>query len=133
MFFFFSFPNFFQVINLYLDLLKERELREPSKFLKCHFFNTFFYKKVCPYILFVFSPFSYTSNILVKCASSVCMRLLHDALFPNIIKYPPKQPSCFIGMPMPFNAVLDQMSYLWCPVLLPSLPYFVAIVLCVVF
>ncbi|GJN31917.1 hypothetical protein PR202_gb20372 [Eleusine coracana subsp. coracana] len=35
-----------EVINLYLDLLKEREQREPSKFLKCHFFNTFFYKKV---------------------------------------------------------------------------------------
>ncbi|XP_062210483.1 ubiquitin-like-specific protease ESD4 [Phragmites australis] len=35
-----------EVINLYLDLLKERELREPSKFLKCHFFNTFFYKKL---------------------------------------------------------------------------------------
>ncbi|KAG8052289.1 hypothetical protein GUJ93_ZPchr0001g32275 [Zizania palustris] len=34
------------VINLYLELLKERELREPSKFLKCHFFNTFFYKKL---------------------------------------------------------------------------------------
>ncbi|KAL6626213.1 hypothetical protein ACP70R_029939 [Stipagrostis hirtigluma subsp. patula] len=35
-----------EVINLYLDLLKERELREPNKFLKCHFFNTFFYKKL---------------------------------------------------------------------------------------
>uniref|UniRef100_A0A0A8YUD7 Ubiquitin-like protease family profile domain-containing protein n=1 Tax=Arundo donax TaxID=35708 RepID=A0A0A8YUD7_ARUDO len=35
-----------EVINLYLDLLKERELREPTKFLKCHFFNTFFYKKL---------------------------------------------------------------------------------------
>ncbi|OEL23578.1 Ubiquitin-like-specific protease ESD4 [Dichanthelium oligosanthes] len=35
-----------EVINLYLDLLKERELREPGKFLKCHFFNTFFYKKL---------------------------------------------------------------------------------------
>ncbi|KAK8452755.1 hypothetical protein SEVIR_5G162800v4 [Setaria viridis] len=35
-----------EVINLYLDLLKERELRQPSKFLKCHFFNTFFYKKL---------------------------------------------------------------------------------------
>ncbi|XP_066306272.1 ubiquitin-like-specific protease ESD4 [Miscanthus floridulus] len=35
-----------EVINLYLDLLKERELREPRKFLKCHFFNTFFYKKL---------------------------------------------------------------------------------------
>ncbi|CAO2173732.1 unnamed protein product [Urochloa humidicola] len=35
-----------EVINLYLDLLKEREQREPSKFLKCHFFNTFFYKKL---------------------------------------------------------------------------------------
>uniref|UniRef100_J3KZR8 Ubiquitin-like protease family profile domain-containing protein n=1 Tax=Oryza brachyantha TaxID=4533 RepID=J3KZR8_ORYBR len=35
-----------EVINLYLELLKERELREPSKFLKCHFFNTFFYKKL---------------------------------------------------------------------------------------
>ena len=31
---------------MYLELLKERELREPNKFLKCHFFNTFFYKKV---------------------------------------------------------------------------------------
>ncbi|XP_044976016.1 ubiquitin-like-specific protease ESD4 isoform X2 [Hordeum vulgare subsp. vulgare] len=35
-----------EVINLYLELLKERELREPTKFLKCHFFNTFFYKKL---------------------------------------------------------------------------------------
>ena len=31
---------------MYLELLKERERREPKKFLKCHFFNTFFYKKV---------------------------------------------------------------------------------------
>jgi sentrin-specific protease 1 len=35
-----------EVINLYLELLKEREKREPKKFLKCHFFNTFFYKKI---------------------------------------------------------------------------------------
>ncbi|CAA0834822.1 Ubiquitin-like-specific protease ESD4 [Striga hermonthica] len=35
-----------EVINLYLYLLKEREEREPQKFLKCHFFNTFFYKKL---------------------------------------------------------------------------------------
>jgi len=35
-----------EVINLYLELLKEREKREPKRFLKCHFFNTFFYKKV---------------------------------------------------------------------------------------
>eukprot|EP01018_Ginkgo_biloba_P003561 Gb_16894 [translate_table: standard] len=35
-----------EVINLYLELLKERETREPKKFLKCHFFNTFFYKKL---------------------------------------------------------------------------------------
>lgn len=35
-----------QVINVYLELLKERERREPKKFLNCHFFNTFFYKKV---------------------------------------------------------------------------------------
>ncbi|KAJ1407653.1 Ulp1 protease family, C-terminal catalytic domain [Sesbania bispinosa] len=35
-----------EVINLYLELLKEREQREPQKFLKCHFFNTFFYKKL---------------------------------------------------------------------------------------
>ncbi|XP_038694179.1 ubiquitin-like-specific protease ESD4 isoform X2 [Tripterygium wilfordii] len=36
-----------EVINLYLELLKERETREPEKFLRCHFFNTFFYKKAC--------------------------------------------------------------------------------------
>lgn len=36
-----------QVINVYMQLLKEREVREPDKFLKCHFFNTFFYNKVC--------------------------------------------------------------------------------------
>lgn len=36
----------FQVINLYFELLKEREKRNPKEFLKCHFFNTFFYKKV---------------------------------------------------------------------------------------
>ncbi|XP_026655903.2 ubiquitin-like-specific protease ESD4 isoform X2 [Phoenix dactylifera] len=35
-----------EVINLYLELLKERERREPKKFLKCHFFNTFFFKKI---------------------------------------------------------------------------------------
>ncbi|KAI6684089.1 hypothetical protein NL676_030002 [Syzygium grande] len=35
-----------EVINLYLELLKEREKRNPQKFLKCHFFNTFFYKKL---------------------------------------------------------------------------------------
>uniref|UniRef100_A0A0E0KDL2 Ubiquitin-like protease family profile domain-containing protein n=1 Tax=Oryza punctata TaxID=4537 RepID=A0A0E0KDL2_ORYPU len=35
-----------EVINLYLELLKERETREPKRFLKCHFFNTFFYKKL---------------------------------------------------------------------------------------
>lgn len=35
-----------EVINLYIELLKEREKREPNRFLKCHFFNTFFYKKL---------------------------------------------------------------------------------------
>ncbi|GKB01554.1 ubiquitin-like-specific protease ESD4 [Tanacetum coccineum] len=35
-----------EVINIYLDLLKERELREPKKYLKCHFFHTFFYPKL---------------------------------------------------------------------------------------
>ncbi|CAN6226538.1 unnamed protein product [Urochloa humidicola] len=35
-----------EVINLYIELLKERVKREPEKFLKCHFFNTFFYKKL---------------------------------------------------------------------------------------
>ncbi|KAI3864572.1 hypothetical protein MKX03_017029 [Papaver bracteatum] len=35
-----------EVINVYFELLKEREQREPKKFLKCHFFNTFFYKKL---------------------------------------------------------------------------------------
>ncbi|XP_048428280.1 ubiquitin-like-specific protease ESD4 [Pyrus x bretschneideri] len=35
-----------EVINVYLELLKEREKREPQKFLKCHFFNTFFYTKL---------------------------------------------------------------------------------------
>ncbi|KAK9076116.1 hypothetical protein SSX86_004449 [Deinandra increscens subsp. villosa] len=35
-----------EVINIYLELLKEREKKEPTKFLKCHFFNTFFYKKL---------------------------------------------------------------------------------------
>jgi hypothetical protein len=43
-------PDYFQVINLYLELLKERELSEPNKFVKCHFFNTFFYKKVHYYV-----------------------------------------------------------------------------------
>jgi hypothetical protein len=37
---------FLQVINLYIELLKERAEREPKRFLKCHFFNTFFYRKV---------------------------------------------------------------------------------------
>uniref|UniRef100_M4FAE8 Ubiquitin-like protease family profile domain-containing protein n=1 Tax=Brassica campestris TaxID=3711 RepID=M4FAE8_BRACM len=35
-----------EVINVYLELLKERETREPKNYLKCHFFNTFFYKKL---------------------------------------------------------------------------------------
>ncbi|CAN6878321.1 unnamed protein product [Brassica oleracea] len=35
-----------EVINVYLELLKERETREPKKYFKCHFFNTFFYKKL---------------------------------------------------------------------------------------
>ncbi|PNT74585.1 putative ubiquitin-like-specific protease 1B isoform X2 [Brachypodium distachyon] len=35
-----------EVVNLYLELLKERAEREPTRFLKCHFFNTFFYKKL---------------------------------------------------------------------------------------
>ncbi|GAB4851292.1 hypothetical protein Ancab_030588 [Ancistrocladus abbreviatus] len=35
-----------EVINLFLVLLKERERRDPKRFLKCHFFNTFFYKKL---------------------------------------------------------------------------------------
>ncbi|XP_013632032.1 PREDICTED: putative ubiquitin-like-specific protease 1B isoform X3 [Brassica oleracea var. oleracea] len=34
------------VINLYLELLKERETRDPQKYFKCHFFNTFFYVKL---------------------------------------------------------------------------------------
>ncbi|KAJ9181912.1 hypothetical protein P3X46_005955 [Hevea brasiliensis] len=47
-----------EVINLYLELLKEREKREPQKFLKCHFFSTFFYKKVV--CLHSFFDHSYT-------------------------------------------------------------------------
>ncbi|KAF8006788.1 hypothetical protein BT93_K0948 [Corymbia citriodora subsp. variegata] len=35
-----------EVINLYLELLKEREKRDPQKFFKCHFFSTFFYEKL---------------------------------------------------------------------------------------
>ncbi|EOA16795.1 hypothetical protein CARUB_v10005015mg [Capsella rubella] len=37
-----------EVINLYLELLKERETSYPQKysFVKCHFFNTFFYVKL---------------------------------------------------------------------------------------
>ncbi|CAH2079533.1 unnamed protein product [Thlaspi arvense] len=35
-----------EVINVYLELLKERETRDPQKYLKCHFFNTFFYIKL---------------------------------------------------------------------------------------
>ncbi|KAF3793220.1 Ubiquitin-like-specific protease [Nymphaea thermarum] len=37
---------YYLVINLYLELLKEREIRNPKQFLRCHFFNTFFYKKL---------------------------------------------------------------------------------------
>ncbi|KAA3467911.1 ubiquitin-like-specific protease ESD4 [Gossypium australe] len=53
-----------EVINLYLELLKERENREPKKFLKCHFFNTFFYKKVVSVLdfltlLFHFNLYNY--------------------------------------------------------------------------
>eukprot|EP00249_Psilotum_nudum_P021340 c28075_g1_i1 orf=234-1871(+) len=35
-----------EVINLYFELLKERQIREPKDCLKCHFFNTFFYNKL---------------------------------------------------------------------------------------
>ncbi|KAI3961201.1 hypothetical protein MKX01_035787 [Papaver californicum] len=35
-----------EVTNVYFELLKEREQRDPKKFLKCHFFNTFFYNKL---------------------------------------------------------------------------------------
>ncbi|KAG0600663.1 hypothetical protein M758_11G051800 [Ceratodon purpureus] len=35
-----------EVINVYMQLLKDRENRNPDKFLKCHFFNTFFYNKL---------------------------------------------------------------------------------------
>ncbi|XP_019087538.1 PREDICTED: putative ubiquitin-like-specific protease 1B [Camelina sativa] len=35
-----------KVVNLCLQLLKERETRDPQKFFKCHFFNTFFYVKL---------------------------------------------------------------------------------------
>ncbi|MCO5591777.1 hypothetical protein L7F22_045769 [Adiantum nelumboides] len=35
-----------EVINLYLELLKEREYREKNLYLKCHFFNTFFFNKL---------------------------------------------------------------------------------------
>ncbi|KAL5724769.1 Ulp1 peptidase [Ranunculus cassubicifolius] len=35
-----------EVINLYLQLLKERENRQPERFLKCHFFNALFYKRL---------------------------------------------------------------------------------------
>ncbi|XP_074264618.1 ubiquitin-like-specific protease ESD4 [Silene latifolia] len=34
-----------EVINVYLELLKERERRETKKYLNCQFFNTFLYKK----------------------------------------------------------------------------------------
>lgn len=35
-----------EVINVYMQLMKERESRNPDKFLRCHFFNTFFYNKL---------------------------------------------------------------------------------------
>ncbi|VVB01533.1 unnamed protein product [Arabis nemorensis] len=35
-----------EIVNLYLELLKEREARDPIKYLKCHFFNSFFYTKL---------------------------------------------------------------------------------------
>ncbi|KAG2647479.1 putative ubiquitin-like-specific protease 1B [Panicum virgatum] len=34
-----------EIINLYIELLKERAEREPKRFLKCHFFNTFFFQE----------------------------------------------------------------------------------------
>jgi hypothetical protein len=42
-----------QVINVYMQLLKDRENRNPDKFLKCHFFNTFFYNKVLSLMIIV--------------------------------------------------------------------------------
>ncbi|CAN6331106.1 unnamed protein product [Urochloa humidicola] len=34
-----------EVIYLYIELLKERAKSETERFLKCHFFTTFFYNK----------------------------------------------------------------------------------------
>lgn len=62
----------FQVINIYFELLKEREKREPKKFLKCHFFNTFFYKKVCNlHVLFLLLTFTHGSRHIFIYAYSV--------------------------------------------------------------
>lgn len=49
---------------MYLELLKEREKREPKKFLKCHFFNTFFYKKVSS--MFFSSKFEFQSYSVAR-------------------------------------------------------------------
>lgn len=35
-----------EVINVYMELLKERERREQKGYLKCHFFNSFFFNKL---------------------------------------------------------------------------------------
>ncbi|GER33342.1 sentrin-specific protease [Striga asiatica] len=58
-----------EVINLYLELLKEREKREPEKFLKCHFFNTFFYKKAIKSALQSSLPFCYYAICYVQLIS----------------------------------------------------------------
>ncbi|KAJ0580382.1 putative Ulp1 peptidase [Helianthus annuus] len=42
-----------QLINVYLELLKERESRKHKKFLKSHFFNTYFYKKILTLIRYL--------------------------------------------------------------------------------
>ncbi|KFK30643.1 hypothetical protein AALP_AA6G008600 [Arabis alpina] len=35
-----------QVVNFYLELLKDRQTRDPQKYFNCHFFNTFFYTRL---------------------------------------------------------------------------------------
>ncbi|KYR00153.1 sentrin/SUMO-specific protease [Tieghemostelium lacteum] len=36
-----------EVINFYMELMKQRQAENPGKYLKCHFFNTFFYPMLC--------------------------------------------------------------------------------------
>jgi hypothetical protein len=106
-------------------LLKEREAREPKKFLKCHFFNTFFFTKL------VNSATGYNygavrrwtsmkrlgyhlkdcDKVNLLCASSattLCIKLLFEIIKHFFFILPSKRPCLFSDIyPYPYEHPLD--------------------------